>query len=206
MTEKRQVSADEAMARLVDGNRRFVDGIQESRPPAMQVVAELSKEGQNPFAIVLHCSDSPVGAETLFDGGVGEIFTHSVAGNVRTVEGTASFELALRQFDCPVLIVLGHTYCRTVGNAVTTPLGREGPTQNLSVLISHIQGNLSGHSCNGRPSFRAAAELNALRTAVRLVKSPGEIQQRVTAGSLEVIPALHDLETGVVEFCDPVFL
>src|SRR5262252_7147944 len=110
------ISAGDALDRLRQGNRRFVESIGSgvlfpSRPAALP-------KGQEPFAIVLGCSDSRVPAEIVFDQGLGDLFVIRVAGNVVAPSLVGSVEFAAATFATPLVMVLGHTRCGAVAAAV----------------------------------------------------------------------------------------
>src|SRR3954467_11718579 len=109
-------SADEALARLMEGNERFVRG--EAKFPTVQkeVLAGLAK-GQHPYATILSCSDSRVPPELVFDAGFGELFVVRVAGNVLSPGVAGSMQYALEHLRTPLFVVLGHTGCGAVSAA-----------------------------------------------------------------------------------------
>ena len=109
-------TADEALARLLAGNERFVNG--EARFPTVQkeVLAALAK-GQSPYATILGCSDSRVPPELIFDAGFGELFIVRVAGNVLSPEIAGSLQYAGRHLHTPLFVVLGHE-CGAVNAAL----------------------------------------------------------------------------------------
>ena len=100
-------TADQALARLVSGNERFVAG--EARFPTVQkeVLADLAK-GQHPYATIIGCSDSRVPPELVFDAGFGELFIVRVAGNVMSPEVMGSMQYAAVHLKTPLFVVLGH--------------------------------------------------------------------------------------------------
>ena len=101
------ISADDALARLIDGNRRFLRG--ESRPAAgLESLASLAL-AQRPYATILGCSDSRVPPELLFDACLGELFVVRVAGNILSPEVAGSFQYAASHLGTPLFMVLGHT-------------------------------------------------------------------------------------------------
>ena len=104
------LTAQEALERLKQGNQRFVSG--DTRHPKQlshQQRAEMA-EDQNPFAIILGCSDSRVPAEMVFDQGLGDLFVIRVAGNVVAPSQVGSVEFAAERYDCAVVVVLGHSH------------------------------------------------------------------------------------------------
>ena len=112
------MTADEALARLVAGNERFVRG--EARFPTVQkeILAELAK-GQQPYATILGCSDSRVPPELVFDSGFGELFIVRVAGNVISAEIMGTLQYAGLHLQTPLFVVLGHEGCGAVEAALS---------------------------------------------------------------------------------------
>jgi carbonic anhydrase len=129
-------TADEALARLVDGNERFVRG--EARFPTIQkeILAELAK-GQRPYATVLGCSDSRVPPELIFDAGFGELFIIRVAGNVISPEVMGTLQYAGVHLRTPLFVVLGHEGCGAVNAALAARTGPREPTR-IAVLLDNI--------------------------------------------------------------------
>ena len=114
-------TADEALARLADGNARFLRG--EARFPTVQkeVLADLAR-GQWPYATILGCSDSRVPPELVFDAGFGELFIVRVAGNVISPEVLGSIQYAAVHLQTPLFVVLGHEGCGAVQAAPRVPM------------------------------------------------------------------------------------
>src|SRR4029077_7511677 len=115
----RVYTADQALARLVAGNERFVRG--EARFPTVQkeVLAELA-EGQHPYATIIGCSDSRVPPELIFDAGFGELFIVRIAGNIISPEIMGTLQYAAVHLHTPLFVVLGHEGCGAVQAAVAT--------------------------------------------------------------------------------------
>ena len=76
------MTANEALQRLQQGNKRFVSGVRSIDSLVKQMQREDFVDGQAPFAIILGCSDSRVPAELVFDQGLGDLFVIRVAGNI----------------------------------------------------------------------------------------------------------------------------
>ena len=116
---ERKWTADEALARLVAGNERFVAG--EARFPTVQkeVLAELAR-GQRPYATIVGCSDSRVPPELVFDAGFGELFIVRVAGNVISPEVMGTLQYAAVHLRTPLFVVLGHEGCGAVQAALAS--------------------------------------------------------------------------------------
>ena len=108
------ISALEALARLRDGNRRFVANRSATTPLASQARRTELVAGQEPFAIILGCSDSRVPAELVFDQGFGDLFVIRVAGNIVAPSQIGSVEFAAARFGTRLVVVLGHSQCGAV--------------------------------------------------------------------------------------------
>jgi carbonic anhydrase len=109
------LNAPEALEKLRQGNARFINNVRGAEPILSQVRRADLVHGQNPFAVILGCSDSRVPAEIIFDQGLGDLFVIRVAGNVVAPSQVGSVEFAVERFDIPLVMVLGHTMCGGVG-------------------------------------------------------------------------------------------
>jgi carbonic anhydrase len=163
----------------------------------------------NPYAIVLGCSDSRVPPEVVFDEAPGRLFVVRVASNVATSAEIGSIEYALARWDCPLLIVLGHTECGGIAAALDSlPPGADpGPDAagaiHLGSLIFAIKTNLGrpGESVSGDPWFDAVCT-NVRRTVSVLKDWSDPIHRRVAAGRLQVAGAIYHVESGEVEILE----
>src|SRR5262247_752043 len=108
------IAAREALERLIAGNRRFVDGPRNYDTPSNRARRQELTGGQEPFAIVLGCSDSRVPAEIVFDQSLGDLFVIRVAGNIVAASQVGSVEFAAERFGARLVVVLGHTRCGAV--------------------------------------------------------------------------------------------
>jgi carbonic anhydrase len=202
------VSARKAIERLRDGNRRFASGVRSRDALASQARRRELAAGQEPFAIVLGCSDSRVPAEIVFDQDVGDLFVIRVAGNIVASSQIGSVEFAAARFGARLVVVLGHTRC---GAVQATLEEMQRPTENQSRNLRSIVDRI-------RPSVQVllATELrhdpdSLMREAVRAnIRASGnhlrhgsEILERlIESRELVVVGAEYSLETGVVEFLD----
>jgi carbonic anhydrase len=179
----------EALAALLDGNRRFVAG----RPVAPhRDFARLRETApkQSPFAAVLGCADSRVPVEIVFDQGFGDIFVSRIAGNIAVAEQIASLEFGTAVLGAKVLVVLGHTGC---GAVAATMAGTDVPGQ-ISALYYHI-----GPAARAaRGSLDAAVIGNVRNQAVALRDGSTVIRNLVREGRLLVAGGVYDLQTGKV--------
>jgi carbonic anhydrase len=186
-------SPADAVARLRAGNARFARGPLDAR------VAELVS-GQNPFAVVLGCSDSRVPIETVFDQEPGQLFVVRVAGNFLNNDGLGSIEYAVAVLKSKLILVLGHSNCGAVTAAVT--FVRDGTTQP-----SHIQDLITAlaPAAGATRGVQGDWVVNAIAENVRLnVQAVANrstiITNAVKAGDLEVVGGVYDLRSGSVSF------
>lgn len=194
------VTPDEALARLRDGNRRFVTG----DGSALRRWHPGLVDGQQPFAAVLGCADSRAPAEYVFDQGLGDLFVVRVAGNIVAPSLVGSIEFAASQFGTRLVVVMGHTRCGAVAATVRAlEHGGEPESKNLRSIVDRIAPQV--RSLFERPGdhearLAAAVRANALASARELRHSSPFLQELVDVGRIAIIAAVYDLTTGVVTF------
>jgi carbonic anhydrase len=200
------ISAHEALQRLKDGNRRFVADERGSESYASQAHRAELVAGQEPFAVILGCSDSRVPVEIVFDQGLGDLFVIRVAGNIVAPSQVSSVEFAAERFGTRLVVVLGHSRCGAI--AATLDALRLPPQQRsrdphsivdrvrpsvealLETELRHDHDALMHHAV--RANIRASA--NHLRHGSQI------IEQLIQSNGLMVVGAEYSLETGVVDF------
>jgi carbonic anhydrase len=197
------VPAHEALERLLEGNRRFVAGVRDevaSQARRADLVA-----GQEPFAIILGCSDSRVPAELVFDQGLGDLFVIRVAGNIVAPSQIGSVEFAAEQFHTRLVVILGHSQC----GAVTATLEElrhpsdSAHSRNLRSIVGRIQpaveGLLAESAGDENALMREACRAN-VRASANQLRHGSEIIERLCAEEgLLIVGAEYSLETGVVD-------
>ncbi|HSM05624.1 MAG TPA: carbonic anhydrase [Longimicrobiales bacterium] len=189
----RPETPDVALARLMAGNERFVQGRTVGDRRDLARVRELA-EGQSPYAAILSCADSRVPPELLFDEGFGDLFVVRVAGNVAGTEEVASLEYAAGVLGSQVIMVLGHTSCGAVGAAAA----RGAVPGQISALFSHILPAVE----EAEGDTAEAIRIN-VRNQARLVRRASPVvAQMVSEGRLRVVGGVYDLATGSVEIVD----
>lgn len=200
------VSANDATNRLLEGNRRFVSGIQNDGSRINQNRRKELLVGQEPFAIILGCSDSRVPAEIIFDQGLGDLFVIRVAGNIATPSVVGSVEFAVEAFGTRLVVVLGHTDCGAVSVALTE-LARpnENFSPNLQVIVDSIQPAVFELiETEGRQDqetlVRQAVRENIRASVRQLSRGSRILEELIAEGGLAVVGAEYSLETGEVEF------
>lgn len=204
------ISAQEALQRLVDGNRRFAEGqisVQSLASPARR--SELVAN-QQPFAIVLGCSDSRVPAEMVFDQGLGDLFVIRVAGNVVAPSQVGSVEFAAEYFGTSLVVVLGHTRCGAVIATIDSLTGGERPpSPNLGSIVGRVRPAveplLEANPDGDRDELVRRAVRANVRAAANQLRHGSELLERlIEQQRLLVVGAEYSLDTGVVEFFDGV--
>jgi carbonic anhydrase len=192
----------EALQRLKEGNARFVRG--EAQFPTVQesVLASL-KQGQQPFATILSCSDSRVPPELVFDAGLGELFVIRVAGNVLGPSVSGTLEYAAAHLHTPLFVVMGHENCGAVTAAIDTRVKGAKLEKRISVLLENILPALDDVDLGTPPEQRLhdAVEANVRRT-MRLLRESPEGRALMGKGEVVLVGAVYDLDTGRVEFLD----
>jgi len=202
MNSKLDVSADEALQRLIDGNERFLRGESRVAGLSRETMAEMAR-GQRPFATILGCSDSRVAPELIFDAGLGELFVIRVAGNVLSAEVAGSMQYAVAHLRTPLLVVLGHEGCGAIQAALETKYQNVQQKSRIQLLLESILPVLDGLNPKLPPPEQLAwaVESNVRSTVRRILESP-EGQARTTEGRVKCVGAIYDIETGRVRFLE----
>lgn len=190
-------SADEALQLLMDGNERFSTGKLLSKDLSFTRRSNLLKNGQQPFAVIVSCSDSRVPPELLFDQALGDLFVVRVAGNVVTPVGLGSVEYAVEHLKVPLVAVLGHEECGAVTAAV-----QGGETHgSIGAIIEKIQPAVEdarAMGTTGKGLIETSTDLNIHNALKDLLKSP-IIKEGVIAKEVEVLGMKYDLDRGILE-------
>jgi carbonic anhydrase len=195
-------TAEEALARLREGNERFIRG--EARFPTIQkeILADLAK-GQQPYATILGCSDSRVPPELVFDAGFGELFIVRVAGNVISAEVLGTLQYAAVHLRTPLFVVLGHEGCGAVKAALGATFQGARDRSRIERLLENITPGLAGINPDAGPEdmLKAGVEANVRWSMRQLLETP-EAKQRQQEGVLKLVGAVYELTTGRVRFLD----
>jgi carbonic anhydrase len=214
----RQPTPDQALGRLISGNKRFANGLLSVDSIASgERRKQLARDGQNPFAIVLTCSDSRVPAEIVFDAGLGDLFVVRVAGNIVAPSLIASIEFAALTFGAPVCVVMGHSGCGAIKGAVSGVMRQQGSlTSNLDILLKEIEpaalGALASISGTDRTKdltdsvdeiVNKAIELNVLHSIEQLRLASPHLCELSEAGTFKIVGAVYDISAGTVDFMLP---
>jgi carbonic anhydrase len=198
------ISAEEALARLSEGNKRFLAGqrgqdAQETRLRRAQVAND-----QDPFAIILGCSDSRVPAEMVFDQGLGDLFVIRVAGNIVAPSQIGSIEFAAAKFNTHLVVVLGHTQCGAI-LATIDELQQDTDEQspNLRSIVDRVRPAVEPLLANDDDDIVGKAVRANVKASVNNLKHGSEIlEDLIDLGTLSIVGAEYSLKTGRVEFLD----
>lgn len=199
------ISASTALVRLQKGNRRFASGAPRQTLTGDARRAELL-EGQEPFAIILGCSDSRAPAELIFDQGLGDLFVIRVAGNIVAPSQVGSVEFAATRFNTRLVVVLGHTHCGAI-LATIDELRRpsEDQSPNLRSIVDRVRPALESLltpdvNAETRSFVQQAVRANVLASVNHLRHGSAILEQLVATDQLVVVGAEYSLETGEVDF------
>ncbi len=205
------ISAAEALERLRVGNQRFAEhltlpvaGFDRGREAVLGAT-------QEPFAIILGCSDSRVPAELVFDQGFGDLFVIRVAGNIVAPSQVGSIEFAAARFHTPLVVVLGHTSCGAIEatlEELRRPVAQQSP--NLRSIVDRIRPSVETLLETHRPEdsdddlIAYAVRANVRASVNHLRHGSALLELLIATNGLRVVGAEYSLTTGLVEFLDGV--
>ncbi|MGB5717701.1 MAG: carbonic anhydrase [Gammaproteobacteria bacterium] len=202
------ITASDALERLKDGNQRFVSGVRSIDTIEKQSQSAKFVDGQEPFAIILGCSDSRVPAEIIFDQGLGDLFVIRVAGNIVAPSQVGSVEFAAERFGTPLVVVLGHSMCGAV-MATIDELERPSDEKSSNVLsiVNRIRPTvepLFETELRNDPDklLESSIHANILAATNNLMHGSQMLEQLVQQGKLRIIGAEYSLKTGEVKFIE----
>jgi carbonic anhydrase len=184
------LTPDEALKELLDGNQRYIAGRFMSFDEDKQILRDRTVEKQQPFAALLSCADSRVPVEIIFDQSIGELFVTRVAGNFVTPEIIGSLEYGAAVLGTKVIMVLGHAGCGAVKAAIA---GKAVPGQ-ISSFFPHLQPAVD----QAGSDLVAAIKANASIQATLLSKASTVLAPMVKEGKLKIVGGYYDLGTGKV--------
>ncbi len=202
------IPATEALARLKEGNQRFVSAISNGGLHQGRLIKLTDR--QRPFAIILGCSDARVPAELVFDQGLGDLFVIRVAGNIVAPSQVGSVEFAASRFNTRLVVVLGHSQCGAI-HATIEELQRpaENQSPNLVSIVKRVRPSVANllHTDlrHDMPQLiRTAVRANVSASADHLRNGSALLEELIRKDGLLVVGAEYSLETGVVDFFDGV--
>lgn len=199
-SEKATITADEALKKLLEGNERYVNQQMTASSFCDTRIRDKLAKGQNPYAVILSCSDSRVPPELVFDKGLGELFVVRVAGNVPDPIVLGSIEYAVEHLGSPLIMVLGHERC----GAVTAAVDAKGrPEGNVGAILKTISPSVTHakHTCKGKDRatmVECAIDENIRNVAAAIPKRSKIVKDLVHEGKVKIVIAKYDLDDGKV--------
>ena len=204
------ISARESLARLRAGNRRFVAEVQSRATRATEARRLEVAAGQEPFAIVLGCSDSRVPAEIVFDQGLGDLFVIRVAGNIVAASQVGSVEFAAARYGTRLVVVLGHSQCGAVlATLEELQQPRTNQSPNLRSIVDRVRPSVEGLLATELRHDPVALLHQSVRANIRasadhLRHGSTLLERLIARDGLLVVGAEYSLETGTACFFDGV--
>ncbi|MEP0263268.1 carbonic anhydrase family protein [Dokdonia sp.] len=202
---QKNMTPQSTIERLREGNNRYVKNKQVQRDYSDQ--RDITKGGQYPYAVVLSCIDSRVPVETVFDQGIGDIFSARVAGNVVSPDITASIEYGCKVAGSKLVLVLGHTSCGAVKTAIQDA-NATNPLQLGSIrsLLDGIKPSVHAVHTNEEDErtytnedfFRAVVDKNVELTIKNLRNDSPILKEMEDNGDIKIIGAVYNVSTGKV--------
>jgi carbonic anhydrase len=191
------LSPDAALERLMDGNKRYVEGLTKRYDLARE--REALTNGQNPFAAILGCADSRIAAEFCFDTALGDVFVCRVAGNFANEDIIASLEYTVAILKTPLIMVLGHEACGAVDATVKSVT--EGTTLpgHLPALVAAIRPAVEAVKNQGGDVLANAIRDNVKLNVERLQNASPILDKAVGDKSLRVVGGVYRLDSGKVD-------
>jgi carbonic anhydrase len=192
----------EALARLKDGNRRYVQGLRSI--DSMLSHSRRDLDPQRPIAIILGCSDSRAPAELVFDQGLGDLFVIRVAGNIVAPSQVGSVEFAAERFGTRLVVVMGHSHCGAIDATLEAIAGRGSASPNLRSIVERVRPSIEalvGTDLAHDPErLRSEAMRANVRASVNHLRHGSVIIENLAG--LQVVGAELTLSTGEVRFFD----
>lgn len=206
-----QLDAAQALARLREGNRRFVDHVVSLEVLLSHARREDHARAQRPFAVILGCSDSRAPAEFVFDQGLGDLFVIRVAGNIAAPSQIGSVEFAVARFGIRLVVVLGHSNCGAIQATLEAVDHPHEVSPALHAIVDRIMPALGDiahahahgdHDDDDALNRRAhdAMRANVRYTAARLRVDSTYLDRMCDEQGLSIVGADYDLSSGVVDF------
>lgn len=208
-----QGTADEALALLKEGNKRFCTNQMLHQHQDLATVKDLT-EGQHPFAIVISCSDSRVTPEIIFDQGLGDVFSIRTAGNVMADYEEGSIEYAADHLGTKLVVVLGHTHCGAIkafmdikqeGEADEHHAHGHGELGHIQSIIDKLDSEeeeCEVFKCPDSDLYDKAIRANVAHGVKQLKKCDPFLSRMYKDHKIDIVGAIYHIESGEVEFLE----
>jgi len=197
--EESSITSELALQQLMEGNLRYAEGNASHPHQSLERRAELIS-GQQPFAVILGCSDSRIPPELIFDQGLGDVFVIRTAGEVVDNASLASIEYAVDHLGVPLVMVLGHDSC----GAVTAAVQGGEAEGHLGSLMDFIRPAVeqAREAGEGSDLLNGSIDNNVFNIVEALKSSQPVLSEKVDAGELMILGARYRLDSGLVEILE----
>lgn len=199
MDSERVLTPRDALGILKEGNRHFISGAPERPRQDYQRIRDVSRQGQQPFAAILSCSDSRLPLEIMFDCGFGDLFAIRTAGNTFTPAALGAVEFAAGILAVPLLVVMGHTDCGAVGAVVD---GAKVPPSMAPALATIKEAASRGSMAPSADRATSVAIANVWLTIERLIQRSAVLPTRLQSGQMGIAAALCTTASAKVSWLD----
>ena len=202
--------AEQALQRLQEGNRRFYHNVRSLDVSVGQATRASLVAGQNPFAIILSCSDSRVPSELVFDQGLGDLFVIRVAGNIVAPSLVGSVEFAAATFGTRLVVVMGHSRCGAIRSTLDFIQHQVGaPSENIHDIVDRCRPavesvvHAAGPNADRERLTHEAVRANVRQSCAHLRHGSRMLERLIREEGMWVVGAEYSLETGQVDFFEP---
>ncbi|QDV19144.1 Carbonic anhydrase 2 [Gimesia panareensis] len=196
--EQAELTPDQVLTLLKEGNQRFVAGTLTARDHS-KLVREAAL-GQYPKAVILSCLDSRIPVEDVFDRGIGDIFVARVAGNFENTDILGSMEFACKVSGSKLVFVLGHESCGAIRGAIDgVELGNiTAMLANIKPAVDHFK-NYEGDQTSQNPEFvKMVTKQNVLSTIDRIRTNSPILKEMELQGDIKIVGGIYNMDTGEV--------
>jgi len=194
------LTPQQALDLLVEGNKRFVANKNVSRDIPQQV--KDTATGQFPFAALLGCIDSRVPSEVVFDQGIGDIFNTRIAGNFINEDILGSLEFACKVAGSKVIVVLGHTHCGAVKGACDgVELGNlTSMLKKINPAVEAVTDITENRNSSNKEFVQKVADTNVALSVQNILANSEVLKEMHDNNEIMIVGAMYDIETGKVSF------
>lgn len=197
-----EMTPEQALQRLQEGNQRFVDGTMKNRDFVAQ--AKLTSASQHPSIVMLNCMDSRSPPEIVFDQGIGDIFAIRIAGNIQNKDILGSMEFGTKVAGAKLIAVIGHTSCGALrGACKQVKLGNlTGLLQKIEPAVKQAAKETGTHDCDQATYIDQIAKNNVLLVMKQIKAQSPLIAKLIQEGKINLVGGIQDISTGKVTFFD----
>ncbi|NKN39394.1 carbonic anhydrase [Agrobacterium sp. a22-2] len=197
-------SPSEALARLKQGNQRFVQDAEACATHMAATRGELAGS-QHPWATILTCSDSRVSPELVFGGStLGELFVIRNAGNVLDTGALGTIEYGTEHLKSPLVVVMGHSKCGAITAACDEVTKGAELGGSIGKMVQPILPIVLSAKDKGSDLIAQTVRLNAISGARRIAEESRIVSDLVAAGRVKIVAAVYDITSGEVEFIEDI--